>query len=84
MKPRHQVSRQAVDLIKTFEGFRERAAQLPDGRWTIGYGHTLSAREGAVITEADAEALLLYDMITTAHAVNEHLYAPLNQNHAVL
>lgn len=80
MKPRHQVSRQAVDLIKTFEGFRERAAQLADGRWTIGYGHTLSAREGAVITEADAEALLLYDMITTAHAVNEHLYTPLNQN----
>ena len=23
------------------------AARLADGRWTIGYGHTLSAREGA-------------------------------------
>ncbi len=80
MKPRHQVSRQAVELIKRFEGFRERAAQLPNGHWTIGYGHTLSAREGAVITEADAEALLMYDLITTAHAVNEHLYTPLNQN----
>ncbi len=63
-----------------FEGFRARAAQLDDGRWTIGYGHTATAREGAEITEADAEALLLYDLIQAAHAVNEHVYAPLNQN----
>lgn len=80
MKPRHQVSRAAVDLIKRFEGYRQRAAQLPDGRWTIGYGHTLTARGGASVSEQDAEALLLYDLITVAHAVNEHSYAPLNQN----
>ena len=43
MKPRHQVSRAAIELIKTFEGYRQKAAQLPDGRWTIGYGHTLTA-----------------------------------------
>ncbi len=63
-----------------FEGFRARAARLDDGRWTVGYGHTATAREGAEITEADAEALLLYDLIQAAHAVNEHVYAPLNQN----
>jgi lysozyme len=63
-----------------FEGFRAKAAQLDDGRWTIGYGHTATAREGAEITSADAEALLLYDLIHAAHAVNEHVYAPLNQN----
>lgn len=80
MKPRHQVSRAAVDLIKRFEGYRQKAAQLPDGRWTIGYGHTLTARSGASVSEQDAEALLLYDLITVAHAVNEHTYAPLNQN----
>ena len=80
MKPRHQVSRAAVDLIKRFEGYRMKAAQLPDGRWTIGYGHTLTAREGATVSEKDAEALLLYDLIAVAHAVNEHTYAPLNQN----
>ncbi|PVM82721.1 lysozyme-family localization factor SpmX [Caulobacter endophyticus] len=80
MKPRHQVSRAAVDLIKRFEGYRQKAAQLPDGRWTIGYGHTLTARGGATVSEQDAEALLLYDLITVAHAVNEHTYAPLNQN----
>lgn len=63
-----------------FEGFRSRAAQLDDGRWTVGYGHTATAREGAEITEADAEALLLYDLIQASHAVNEHVFAPLNQN----
>ena len=80
MKPRYQVSRAAVDLIKRFEGYRMKAAQLPDGRWTLGYGHTLTARAGASVSEQDAEALLLYDLITVAHAVNENVYAPLNQN----
>lgn len=80
MKPRHQVSRAAVDLIKRFEGYRQTSAQLPDGRWTIGYGHTLTARPGATVSEKDAEALLLYDMISVAHSVNEHTYTPLTQN----
>jgi len=63
-----------------FEGFRPQSARLDDGRWTIGYGHTLTAREGAQITEADAEALLLYDLIQASHTVNEHVHAPLTQN----
>src|SRR3989338_247541 len=62
MKSRHQVSRAAIELIKSFEGYRRKAAQLPDGRWTIGYGHTLTARQGAEVSEADAEALLMYDL----------------------
>lgn len=80
MTPRHQVSRAAINLIKRFEGFRSKAAELDDGRWTIGYGHTKTARSGTEIAEADAEALLLYDLINVAHAVNEWTYAPLNQN----
>jgi lysozyme len=80
MRPRLSVSRSAVELIMAFEGFRARSAQLDDGRWTVGYGHTATAREGAEITEADAEALLLYDLIQASHAVNEHVYAPLSQN----
>jgi lysozyme len=80
MQARHQVSRNAIELIKRFEGYRASAARLPDGRWTIGYGHTLTAREGATVSAADAEALLLYDLIAVAHAVNEHAYTPLNQN----
>lgn len=80
MLSRHRVSRAAIELIKRFEGYRRNAAQLPDGRWTIGYGHTLTAREGAEVSEADAEALLVYDLIAVQHAVNESVYAPLTQN----
>ena len=80
MLSRHRVSRAAIELIKRFEGCRRHAAQLPDGRWTIGYGHTLTAREGAEVSEADAEALLLYDLISVAHLVNENVYAPISQN----
>ncbi len=80
MYPRHQVTRTAIDLIKRFEGYRHKAAQLPDGRWTLGYGHTLTARQGAEVPEEDAEALLLYDLIGVAHVINEHTFAPLNQN----
>ena len=80
MKPRHRVSRAAIELITRFEGYRRKAAQLPDGRWMIGYGHTLTAREGAEVSEEDAEALLLYDLIAVSHAINEWVYSPLNQN----
>ena len=80
MRPRLSVSRSAVEFIKAFEGFRTHAARLDDGRWTIGYGHTLTAREGAEIAEPDAEALLLYDLIGPTHAVNEYVFAPLTQN----
>lgn len=80
MQPRHRVSRAAIDLIKRFEGYRQAAAQLPDGRWTIGHGHTLTAREGASVSADDAEALLLYDLIGVAHALNEAVFTPLTQN----
>ena len=80
MQPRHRVSRAAIELIKRFEGYRQAAAQLPDGRWTIGHGHTLTAREGANVSPDDAEALLLYDLIGVAHALNEAVFTPLNQN----
>ena len=80
MKPRNQVSRSAIELIKRFEGYRRASAQLPDGRWTIGYGHTLTAREGAEVSEQDAEALLIYDLIAISHSVNEWVFTPLNQN----
>ncbi|MBS0360440.1 MAG: lysozyme, partial [Proteobacteria bacterium] len=80
MSPRHRVSRAAIELIKRFEGFRQTAVQLPDGRWTIGHGHTLTARQGAQVSADDAEALLLYDLIAIGHALNEAVFAPLNQN----
>jgi len=80
MRRRHQVSRSGVDMIKTFEGFRPRAARTPTGRWTVGYGHTRSTREDTVVSERDAQALLLYDLMQVTHDLNETVFAPLSQN----
>lgn len=77
---RMKVSREGVVLIKSFEGFRPRAVRRDDGRWVIGYGHTLSAREGATVGEADAELLLQYDLIPVVTAIQEHVSAALNQH----
>lgn len=80
MKLRQHATGAALELVKGFEGLRLRAARLPDGRWTIGYGHLQSAREGAQVSEADAEALLIYDLMQVAEGVRELVYTPLNQN----
>ncbi|MHB8530821.1 MAG: lysozyme [Caulobacteraceae bacterium] len=80
MEPRRQISRAAIVLIKRFEGFRGEAAQLDDGRWTIGYGHTRGARADAKVDERDAEALLAWDLIAVTDAINEWTHAPLSQN----
>ncbi|MBI1358869.1 MAG: glycoside hydrolase family protein [Alphaproteobacteria bacterium] len=80
MSGRLRTSRAGLELIKSFEGFREAAARLPDGRWTIGYGHVRSAREGVTISEQDAEDLLRYDLQGVEEAIESLVYAPLNAN----
>lgn len=80
MKSRHQLSRTAVELIKRFEGYRRAAAPLGDGRYTIGYGHSKTARANIEIDERDAEALLIYDLLAVTSAVNDLTFTPLTQN----
>lgn len=76
---RLKVSREGMVLIKSFEGFRPRAVATEAGGWVIGYGHTLSAREGASVSEADAELLLQYDLLPVVKMLNDQ--APgLNQH----
>ena len=53
------------DIIKEFEGFREKAYQCSAGVWTIGYGSTLyedgtKVKEGDVVTKDQAERMLEY------------------------
>jgi lysozyme len=80
MKLHPQVTRTAVELVKRFEGLRRRAARLPDGGWTLGYGHTRTAREGAEVTEEEAELLLYYDLSEVATKVEAWTFTPLSQN----
>lgn len=74
-----RISPAGLQLIKSFEGFRETAVRLPDGRWTIGYGHVRTAREGLTISPKDADALLLHDLKPIENAVSNMIYAPLMQ-----
>ncbi len=78
---RMRTSPAGLELIKGFEGFRERAARLPGGGWIVGYGHTRAARDGLQISPADAEALLReYDLPPVERAILASVHAPLNQN----
>lgn len=79
MTTRMRISPAGIELIKSFEGFREIAVRLPDGRWTIGYGHVRTAREGLTITQKDAEELLRHDLRPIEQALETLVYAPLMQ-----
>lgn len=81
MRPRYKVSQAGVDLIEAFEGLRPKAARLDDGRWTVGYGHTRSAREDAEVSREDALILLRWvDLPPVEEAINALVSAPLTQN----
>jgi GH24 family phage-related lysozyme (muramidase) len=73
------ISRTALDLIKSFEGFRAKAAALSAGGYTIGYGHKATAREGLQITREQAEELLRWDLRPVEDAVRQSCFAPLTQ-----
>ncbi|KAF0182703.1 MAG: lysozyme [Hyphomonadaceae bacterium] len=73
------LSRTALDLIKSFEGFRAKAAPIASGAYTIGYGHKATAREGQQITREQAEELLRWDLRPVEDAVRQTCLAPLTQ-----
>lgn len=77
---RRKVSREGLLLIKSFEGFRPRTVLRRDGTPVIGYGHSRSARPDAVVSEAEAELLLQYDLMPIVALLNERVRLPLNQH----
>ena len=69
-----------MQLIKKWEGCRLTAYKpvATEKYWTIGWGHYGSdVREGDVITQAEADALLVSDCHTSANAVDNPNYVPL-------
>lgn len=80
MKP----SKQAIDLIKKFEGCSLTAYLCPAKKWTIGYGHTglvdgKPIVAGMKITRKKAEELLMTDL-SKKYALAVNKLGPLNQN----
>jgi len=80
MTGRLRTSSAGLQLIKSFEGFRSSATPAPGGRWSIGYGHMRTAREGLRISEKDAEELLIHDLQPVEEAITGAVFAPLTQN----
>ena len=75
-----KVSDKGLALIKEFEGCKLTAYKDSVGVWTIGYGHTRSARQGMVITQAQADELLALDVATHASGVYKALQVKLEQH----
>lgn len=69
-----------IDLIKKWEGLKLDSYLDTGGVWTIGYGHTATAREGQRITQAEADILLAKDVKWAAQAVEDLFVVPLNKN----
>lgn len=67
-----------IELIKRHEGLRLQAYKCPADVWTIGYGHTRTAKQGLVITPLQAQELLKEDLLTAENAVN-NLHLNVNQ-----
>jgi len=72
------VPREAIDLIKEFEGLRLNAYLCPAGVWTIGYGHTRTARAGMRITKDQADLLLADDITRVVSSMMRHIRVPLD------
>ena len=80
-----QISPHGLDKLKQWEGLRTKAYQDSKGEWTIGYGHTAMAGtpkpyKGMVITERDAEEILLRDLTQYENAVEQSVKVKLNDN----
>ncbi len=66
-----KISQPGIDLIKRWEGFRDKAYLCPGNVWTIGYGHTKNVRAGMCISKAQAEELLKEDLKYFENAVRQ-------------
>lgn len=80
-----KISKAGVDLIKSFEGCQLKAYKCPAGVWTIGWGTTepingVNPHEGMVITQQQADELLINNLKGYEDAVNKYVTYRINQN----
>lgn len=75
-----KITKQALDVIKHFEGCSLTAYKCSAGVWTIGWGHTgKAAYKGAKITQVAADSLLLSELEDYEVAVSQLLGNALTQ-----
>ena len=59
-----------ITAIKGFEALELKSYKCPANVLTIGYGHTRGVKDGQVITEAQADALLKGDVLVVENFLN--------------
>ena len=74
------INKAALEIVKEFEGYRERAYKCPAGVWTIGYGHTDGVREGMRCTRLEADLWLEADLSEAERGVDYLVKVPLTEN----
>lgn len=79
------INRSGFDLIREFEagphgGPALRSYLCPAGIWTIGYGHTRTAKQGMTITPEQADTLLLQDLSEAERIVEDYVDVRLTDN----
>jgi GH24 family phage-related lysozyme (muramidase) len=78
-----KTSQKGVEQIKSFEGFRTMPYKDVAGKLTVGYGHLIVPGDGCVegspITMGQATTLLVKDLATAEHCV-DNLGVELTQN----
>ena len=75
-----EISNKCVSLVKSFEGFRDKAYQCSAGVWTIGYGTTDGVEPGDRITPQEAEVWLKTDFGAFAAEVDAAITVSVTQN----
>ena len=75
-----KTSLEGINLIKHFEGCELEAYKCPAGVWTIGYGHIKGVQQGDVITEQEADNMLVEELEEYENYIHNLVNCPLNQN----
>lgn len=75
-----KTSLEGINLIKHFEGCELEAYKCPAGVWTIGYGHIKGVQQGDVITEQQADDMLVEELEEYENYIHNLVSCPLNQN----
>jgi lysozyme len=75
-----RINAEGLALLRQWEGCRLDAYRDIGGVWTIGYGHTRTARQGMTITQEQAESLLREDLHVFEAAVADAVHVDLTDN----
>jgi lysozyme len=76
---RMTISDAGLQMLKRFEGFRERGLALPDGQWLIGHGRLSMAPLSQSMTREQAHHDLLKDLKPYEEMIHARVRVPLTQ-----